>query len=281
MRQLIAVLGIIAIVLIIAAAPLSIAIVGPGEAGIKTTFGQVEDITYGEGLQLRIPIIQGFHITDVKTQLEEASASAASKDLQVVSTTVAVNYNVQEDAAHKLYQEVGTDYVSRIIKPAIQESIKSTTARFTAEELITQRPLVKTQLEETLREKLKVNYIDITAVNIINFDFSPQFNASIEAKVTEEQNVFKAENTKRKKEIEAEILVIEARAQSDARKLQADAAAYEIMESGKAQAEALKLQREQISEELNDFKAIEAWNGELPYYMGGGIVPFININEMS
>ena len=137
----------------------------------------MEQVTLGEGLHFKIPIVQDIKIMDVKTQKKEARVSAASKDLQVVSTTVVLNYNIQPDAAHRLFQEIGTDYESRIVEPAIQESVKATTAKFTAEQLITQRPLVKAQLEETLKIRLAATFLNVTAVSITEFNFSDQFNA--------------------------------------------------------------------------------------------------------
>lgn len=276
------VMGIgVLVVLVIIGLLASMSIVNPGERGILTTWGQVEQYSLNEGLHWKVPIMQGVYNMDVKTQKTVAKASAASKDLQVVTTTVALNFRVSPNSAHALFQEIGTTYADKVINPAIQESVKAATARFTAEQLITQRPLVKAEIENALKERLAPLYLEVQNMSITNFDFSDQFNAAIEAKVTAEQQAFKAKEDLVRIKIEAEQRVTQAKAESDAKKLQAEAEAYDVEVKGKATAEALKLQREQINTLLNDFKAIEKWNGELPVFTGGGAIPFLNIDSLA
>ena len=71
------------------------------------------------------------------------STTSASKDLQDVSTQVALNYHLNPAKAQVAYQQLGFDYANRVIIPAIQESVKQINARFNAEELITKRETAK------------------------------------------------------------------------------------------------------------------------------------------
>ena len=57
--------------------------------------------------------------------------------MQEVTFKIAVNFNINKETANELYKSVGTDYQDIIVNPAILESIKSITAQYTAEELIT------------------------------------------------------------------------------------------------------------------------------------------------
>ncbi len=267
---------------------LSITIVSPGERGVRITFGQVEPINLGEGLHFKIPFAQDIIKLDVKAQKVEAASSAASKDLQIVTTSVALQYRIQPDQAYKLLQEIGVGFQSKIIDPAIQESVKATTAKFTAEELVTQRPIVKTEIENALRERLAKNYIETQEISITEFTFSDQFDKAIEAKVTAEQDALKAVRELERIKIEAEQRVTQAKAESDSKKLEADAEAYRLTEvatakafqieiEGAATAEAFRVQREQLSPDLVELKAIEKWLGEVPYYNGVGAVPFLDL----
>ena len=74
-----------------------------------------------------------------------------SKD---VSTQVAVNYHVDPGTAQLLFQQTGFDYASRVIAPAIQESVKQVSARFNAENLITNRETVKDEIENQILQRL-------------------------------------------------------------------------------------------------------------------------------
>lgn len=237
-------------------------IVGPGERGVVTRFGAVQDRIKDEGLGFKIPLIEEVILVDVKVRKRECKASAASKDLQTVSTEITLNYRVNPTTVNKLWQEIGRDFEDRIVDPAIQESVKAVTARFTAEELVQKRTAVKRQVEEMLDRRLKGKYLRVDAVSITDFNFSAEFNAAIEAKQKAEQMALKAKRDLERVKTEAEQKIAQA----------------------KAQAEALRLQKEQVTPQLIKLREIEAqmaaiekWNGVLPQYVGGGPVPFINV----
>src|SRR3990167_8964328 len=162
--------------------------VGTGERGVVTNFGAVQDKVLSEGINFRTPFVQKVIKLDVQVQKEQVSASAASKDLQNVSAKIALNFHLNPDKVNLLYQSVGTDYKSRIIDPAVQEAVKATTAKYTAEELVTKREQVKTEAKQLLSERLVKDHIVVNELSIVDFDFSSSFNAAIEAKVTAEQN---------------------------------------------------------------------------------------------
>ena len=272
---------IILLVVIVAIVGLSsFAIVGPGERGVLTTLGSVEPYSLGEGIHFKMPVIQGVNLIDVKTQKISADASAASKDLQVVKTIVALNYKVNADQAHVLFQTIGYDYRSRVIDPAIEESVKAATAQFTAEELITQRALVKNTIEENLKNRLSGYSLTVQNLSITNFDFSPEFNLAIEAKVKAEQDALKAERELVRIKVEKEQAITQAEAQNERVKLEADAEAYAIRQKADSEAYALQVVREQLSQnaKLIDYEAVQRWDGSVPQYMlGGGVVPFIDL----
>ena len=196
---------------------------------------------------------------NIQTQKEQTAADAASKDLQTVSTVVAVNYNLDSVKVGDLYSRIGTSYGSKIIDPAIQEIVKAVTAKFTAEELITKRANVTDEIKTGLSERLASSDIIVSGVSIVNFDFSKSFNEAIELKVTAEQNALAAKNKLDQVKYEAEQRIAQARGEAEAIKIQAQA----INSQGGA--------------DYVQLQAIKAWKGEVPQYMGIGAVPFINI----
>ena len=156
---------------------------------------------------------------------------ASSKDLQTVTTEVSVQFYLNGALAPKMYQQIGTlaSVESSIISPAIQESVKSVTAKYAAEELITKRDAVKTQIKSkiidfitvTLAEKEINGAVQVANVAITDFEFSREFNRAIELKVRAEQEALQAKNEKVKR-------VTQAEAANAERRLEADSAAYQI-----------------------------------------------------
>jgi len=228
--------------------------IGAGERGVRLRFGAVAGSTIDPGLYFLIPVIERVQTIDVKTQKEEMEAAAASKDLQTVTIKAALNYNIDPAQVARLYQEVGTDYKSRIIDPAMQEGVKASTAKFTAEELITKREAVREDTKAQLKERLQVNGILVTEFNITNFNFSKVFNDAIEAKVTAEQQALAAKNKLEQIKFEAEQRIAEAKGKAEAMTVESNALRSNPM--------------------ILELRALEKWNGILPQVTGGA-TPFI------
>lgn len=229
-----------------------------GERGVLLTFGKPTIEAQQEGLHFKVPLAQKIIKMDVKTQKYETDASAASKDLQVVSTKIAVNYHLVESTVPTLYKDIGINYQDRIIQPAVQEVVKASTAQFTAEELITRRPEVKQNIKQLLIDRMESRGIIIEDISITNFDFSENFNSAIEAKVTAEQKAFEAKNKLEQVKYEAEQRITQSQAEAEAIRIQAQA----IQAQG--------------GEEYVQLQAISKWDGILPVYTSGAI-PFIDV----
>jgi len=253
-------IGIVCLVLVFLIAD-CFYIVSAGQRAVLVTLGNPSDSVISEGLQFKMPFIQQAIIFDIKTQKDEVDSSAASKDLQIVSTKVAVNYHLQESSAPRIYKEVGVGYVDRILSPAIQESVKASTAQYTAEELITKREFVREAIKSLLVSKMEPRGIVVEDVLITNFDFSQTFNAAIEAKVTAEQNALAAKNKLEQVKYEAQQRVTQADAEATAIKIQAQA----IQSQG--------------GKDYVSLQWILKWDGKQPNVVmtGGSATPLINI----
>ncbi|MBI2541254.1 prohibitin family protein [Candidatus Woesearchaeota archaeon] len=241
------ILGIIAIILILG----SFFVVPAGHKGvIFNTFTGVRDKTYDEGLHFKLPFFEKPYRFEVRTRVYNDDAAAASKDLQIVSTRVALNYHIDKDKVNTLFKNIGPDYELRIINPSIQEVVKAITAKHIAEELITKRENAKEEIKMSLKERLAKSYIILDDLSITNFDFSPEFNHAIEAKVTAEQNALKEQNNLKVIEFQAQQKIVQAR----------------------GEAEAIKIVNEELlkSPSYIDYLTIQRWDGKMPLALGSG-----------
>jgi len=232
--------------------------IGAGERGVVfSQFGGVQERILDEGFRFKIPFLETVIPMDVKIQKSETPASASSRDLQVVTSVIALNYHVDPMAVNQIYKGVGLAYESRIIDPAVQESVKAVTAQFTAEELITRRDQVSARIKESLTSRLGARNILVDEFSITELNFSEVFNNSIEAKQVAEQQALKARQDLERIKIEAEQKVTTSRAEADAQ----------------------RLQRETITAELLQLRAIEKWDGRLPQVTSGAI-PLLNLETL-
>ncbi len=187
--------------------------VGAGYVGVITRFGAVQRVV-NPGLVLKIPLVENVAKMETRTQLEQVSAQSASKDLQEVRATIALNFHLDGTKAVSVYQNFGTDYKDRIISPAMQEAFKATTAQYTASDLIARRGAVKSVAYKELKARLTKYNIVVDDFNIVNFQFSDEFDRAIDQKTIASQN-------KERATIEAETALIKAQGEVNAaRKLQ-------------------------------------------------------------
>lgn len=177
-------------------------VVPAGNAGVLLRFGKVQ-ASLPDGLNLKLPFIDSVTNMSIQTQLYQDDATAASKDLQDIKTTIAINYRISQPDAGEIYRTLGVDYIKRIGHPIIQETVKEVTARFNAEDMILKRGEVKDIIASLLKERLAQRKVESETINIVNFEFSAEFTKSIEAKVVAAQNALQATNKLEQVKVEA------------------------------------------------------------------------------
>lgn len=248
--------------------------VSSGEIGVKTRFGKVISVVE-QGLYFKIPLIESVKILDARTRTinydqngnegdsrDSSSLSGASKDLQDVSIGVVVNYKINGTKAIDIYNQYRSNenFESNVVEPMIRETVKSVSAQYTAEELVTKRLEYSDKVTALLSERFVSQNAILERFSITNFEFSKAFSAAIEAKVTAVQNAEAAKNKLEQVKAEAQQTVEKAKADAEAIRISAQA----INSQGGADYVALK--------------AVEKWNGVLPVQMiPNSTVPFINL----
>ena len=205
-----------------------VASVDTGHVGIVRTFGKVEDYTFDSGMHFKAPwnsVVQ----MDNRVQKTPNELPCFSSDIQEVTTTYTVNYQISKTNAQNLYRDVGTNYLETVVNPTIQESVKTVVAKYTAEQLIGKREVLAAEIETLLAENLKKYNIDVVSTAIENMDFTDSFTNAVEAKAVAAQNKLQAQIDQERMTMEAEQAAerakIEAAAQAEVDKMNATAQA--------------------------------------------------------
>ncbi len=231
--------------------------IGPGERGVRVSFGSAGNEVLSSGYYIWIPFITRVDAVDIQIQKNDVESTGATKDMQDVHAEVAVNWSVDPANVVKTYKEIGDERVvwHRIVIPAVNEVMKASTAKRTAEEVLTKRMDMKKDIDTGLKERLAQYGIAIHDVSIVNLKFSEGFTQAIEHKQIAEQQAQQAS-------------YVAAKAIQDAKA---------EVERAKGQATAQQLIRSSITPEILQQKAIEKWDGKFPQVMGSGALPFLNI----
>jgi regulator of protease activity HflC (stomatin/prohibitin superfamily) len=163
---------------------------------------------------------------------------------------------------------LGPDYADRIIAPTIQESVKASVAKFNAEELITKRATAKAVIADSISKTLAPRNIIVETVFITDFSFSPAFAKQIESKVVAYQNYLTEQNN-----------LLAVRVIANQTVVQAQAAARSNVAKANGEFQAIKIISSQLkqSPEYLQWMAINKWNGQMPYALGTGTLPFFQL----
>lgn len=239
--------------------------VEPGYVGValnKQT-QTISPVPLQKGWNWVAPFVTDVYPMEIRVQKEEVDANAASSDMQTANTKIAVNFYVSSENAPWVFEHIGLDYKGRIIDPAIQEVVKASTAKFSADELLTKRETVRSEIQALLAEKLRPSRLNVESVSITNFQFSKDYQDAIEKKQTASQKALEAEYDLKRIEVEAKQRIAQAEGEAKAIAIQVEA----ITKQG--------------GQNYIELKRIEKWNGVYPQYYLGGIGgtsgTFINI----
>jgi prohibitin 1 len=249
-KNLFVMLGTIAGAFIIVMMLAPFVIIGPGERGVIINLGKVnmEKILF-EGFHWRLPVVTAVRKMTVQIQKSEMDANAATKDLQTVRAKVAINWKLDPAKVNIIYQTIGNeeDVLGDIMHPAVNEVLKAACAKKTAESILVERESLKKEVDENFKVRVEKYGIIVVDINLVNFDFSPEFNRSIEEKQIAEQNAKKAIYVAKQAEAEAQAKINQAR----------------------GDAEAQRLQRATLSNVMIKKLWIDKWDGKLPKVMTG------------
>lgn len=244
---------VIAVIIVVAVAVVgfsSFTIIEPGHTGVVVTLGKVDENVLQEGMHFKVPFVQQIVRIDNRIVKLEVDTEAFSKDLQTVSTTIAINYRVDPQKSYSIYKNIGAKYEDVLVTPAVNEVLKAITAQYTAEESVTNRSFISEGLIKGLNAKLNEIGLYVEDVNIINFDFSEAFINAIEEKQVAQQQLLKAETEK-------QTAITNAEAEAETIRIKAE-----------AEAEANKKLKESLNEDILKIKFYEKWDGKLPAAMG-------------
>lgn len=244
----------------------SFVVINPGEAGVVSILGKATDGALLEGFHLRPPLISKVDVYDVTVQKFEVPAQSATKDLQDLNASFAINFRLDPAKIVDVRRTQGTleNIVSKIIAPQTQEAFKTAAALRTAEQSITQRSELKRDFDTALKDRLSKYDVIVLDTSVVNIRFSTDFAKAVEEKQVAEQRAQRAVYVAQEAEQQAQADINRAQGRAEAQRL--------LAETLKAQGGDLVLQKE----------AIEAWRSggaQMPkvLVMGAGSsrVPFI------
>jgi regulator of protease activity HflC (stomatin/prohibitin superfamily) len=235
-------------------------VVPVGARGVLLRFGAVQETVLEEGVHPLLPGVESVHPLSVRVQTLSLRSQAASRDLQDVTAEVTLSWHLQPERVAAIYRMLGDEsaIVKSVIAPALDDGVQAVVARLTAEELITERAVLKRGLVEQLDARLQANDLELDAVDLVQLEFSQRFRQAVEAKQVAEQDARRAQY---------EALKAQRLAQARVHAAEGEARAQQLLQAG-------------LTPELLEHQRIEKWNGRLPLVVSRDATRGLNLKAL-
>lgn len=243
-----------------------VVVVNAGERGVVMKYGQVQNSPLNEGLHLRVPFQDEVKIISVKTKTTEITGAAGSSDSQVINFKAQVNWRMNPSTISRTFQGVGDEEAVEIsyIQTKGPDSIKESVSKSTAINFQRNREIVRNLAIQNLRKRMG-NVAIIEDISFTNIAFSAEFDASIEAKVTAEQEAQTQKNKLESVKYQAQQRIETAKAEAESIRIKNEALAANPALIEYEKALALKINAEKFP--------------IVPNTILGGAVPFFNVQQ--
>lgn len=235
--------------------------VDEGYRGIKTNWGEVVGEPLEPGLYFYLPIASSIFEMEVREQVLQEMTEAFTADTQVAGITYSAVYYPEPTKIGDLYKQLGKNWDQKLVKSAVQSSLKNAVGMFKADDLVSRREVVRNKAYDEIKTSLAERSIFLTRLDLTNLDFKDEYEAAVEAKVVAIQKAEQAKN----------------------RSVEVEENARQTVMMAKANAESMRIRSQALSQNksLVEYEAVQKWDGKLPQYiLGSGAMPFINLNNL-
>lgn len=207
------------------------AIVKPGEVGVKTRWGKLDDKVYQPGLVPLNAFSQQLIVIPTRTVNREIRLNLPSKEGLNVSAEISILYHIDQAKAPEVIQEVGLDYENVLILSVFRSASADICARFFAKDMHSGK---RAEIEEEIRQEMEGHLAErgfiIEAVLLKSIALPDGLYTAIEDKLEAEQEAQRMQFVLQRERQEAERKKIEAAGVRDAQKVLADGLSDEIIE---------------------------------------------------
>ncbi|HTH82984.1 MAG TPA: prohibitin family protein [Mucilaginibacter sp.] len=227
-------------------------IIDPGKVGVQTLFGKVQDNVLESGLHVINPLV---NVTTFSIQTENYTMSAKSNEGPVegddairvlssdgleVTIDLSVLYKVNPAKAPYILQNIGDNYVDKIVRPVTRTAIRDNAVSYAAVDLYsTKREEFQFKINKSISDNFAKNGLEVQQILVRNITLPATVRASIESKIQAEQDAQKMQFVLQKERQEADRKRVEAQGIADYQKILSTG-----LSDKQLQYEAIKAQKE-------------------------------------
>ncbi len=247
-------------------------VIEPDERGVAVRLGEItSEEPIQPGFHWKVPFLTSIETFSIVPKTYEVTFTvgddgAITKDMQTLGATVVVRYNYDENRIIEIVKKYrNSAIIENAMKDCIKASLKETTGKYSIYDLVSQQDAITAQVSEVVLKRMQDNYpVLINSTTITNFDWSEDFDKQIRETANRTQQVKQAEQEANIAAAQAQKLVKEAEARKQAAELDAEAeiaTARGAAEAKRLAADAQAYENQKIAQNLATMQA--QWNYEV------------------
>ncbi|MFI5137287.1 MAG: prohibitin family protein [Sphingobacteriales bacterium] len=210
----------------------SFKIIDPGKVGVQVLFGKVQEGVLESGLHIINPM---YDVTTFDIQTQNYTMSAVSNEGQKegddairvlssdgleVTIDISVLYKVNPFKAPYIFQNIGVDYVDKIVRPVARTAIRDNAVNYQAVDLYSvKRQEFQAKINQTIEQSFAKRGLELQQILVRNIALPASVKASIESKINAEQDAQKMQFVLQKERQEADRKRVEAQGIADYQKI--------------------------------------------------------------
>jgi len=176
----------------------------------------IKEKVMGEGTHFKLPFLQVPIIIDIRDRPRTIHSATGTKDLQTVNISLRVLSRPDPEHLSQIYKQYGTDFDDRVLPSLGSEVLKAVVAQYNAEELLSKRDAVSTQIRSELTKRATFFNLILDDVSITHLTFGREFATAIESKQVAQQDAERQLYVVAKAEQERQAQVIRAEGEAEA-----------------------------------------------------------------
>jgi len=207
-------------------------VIDPGEVGVKTLFGEVDNDVLNNGLHVINPMadvttfdaktqnytMSGVH--DEGTKEGDDAIRVLTSDGLEVTIDLSVLFKIKPSSAPKILKEIGEDYLDKIVRPVARTAIRDNAVSYEAVALYSsKREEFQSKIFNTISKSLAKRGLELEQLLVRNITLPTSVKQTIESKINAEQEAQKMTFILQKERQEAERKRVEAQGIADYQKI--------------------------------------------------------------
>ena len=193
------------------------AVIRPGEVGVKQRLGTLDTKIREPGTVIINPFTTKVVKVPTRTMNIEVELSLPSKEGLNVNSVISILYNIEQDKARDVIENVGMNYENILILSVFRSAASDVCAQFYAKDMHSgNRAVIEQKIKESMEGVLKEYGFNVEAVLLKSISLPKGLYRAIEQKLEAEQDAQRMQFVLQYEQQEAERKKIEAQGVRDA-----------------------------------------------------------------